>query len=135
MNQHQEGQKLNEKAFTLLEILFVLLIVGFLAAESLRRWDELIEKHGRMAVFAGVAELNSRETMMWAKVMVSEKGWLGDAALFSEFDTDLGKDFKWLKPGPSVQGGRLSFQDRFIVEVGRVQSSKEHPGRWQIHGQ
>jgi prepilin-type N-terminal cleavage/methylation domain-containing protein len=84
---------LNQKAFTLLEILAVLLIVGFVSAASLYRLEQLTSRHTRMVVYAGVAELNCREKMLWANEKLSAKGFLGDKMLFSKLDTELGKDY------------------------------------------
>lgn len=134
MNRLQEGIAIGKKAFTLLEILFVLLIIGFLAAGSLNRWDAMIDEYGRMVVYAGVAELNAREKFVWAKAVVSEEGWQGDAALFSILDTDLGNDFTWMDQEPTVTGGRLAFQDMFTFDLDRMPSKTETPGRWMNHG-
>jgi prepilin-type N-terminal cleavage/methylation domain-containing protein len=134
MIHHREGRISNENAFTLLEILFVLIIIGFLTAGFLKRWDELVERYGRMAVLAGVAELNYREKMVWAKAVVSKEGWQGDAALFSELDTDLGDDFMWMDKRPTITGGHLAFQDIFTFDLSRTPSTAETPGRWINHG-
>jgi prepilin-type N-terminal cleavage/methylation domain-containing protein len=123
----------DHRAFTLLEILFVLLIVAFLTAATLKHWDSLIEHHQTMAVVAGVAELNARETFIWAKTLVSEPGWQDDDGIFMQIDTDLGKDFTWQAPGPSAAGGRLAFQNRFVEKLERLPSTAQNPGRWRIH--
>lgn len=123
----------DDRGFTLIEILFVLLIVGFLTVISLEKWDQLVERHGQMALFGGVAELNARETMLWAKDRVSKQSWRNDVTFFSTMDTDLGRDFEWLAPGPSPAGGRLSFQGRFTVDLERRPSTAQSPGRWTAH--
>lgn len=132
-NHHKDGTQCNDKAFTLLEILFVLLIIGFLSAGSLRKWDAMVEEYGRMVVNAGVAELNAREKFVWAMAVVSKEGWQSDAALFSHLDTNLGKDYAWIGQGPVMDGGRLSFQDRFVFSLVRFPSRAKTPGRWQNH--
>ena len=133
MNQHRDGKFHDSNAFTLLEVLFVLLIIGFLAAGSLYRWDYLVNKYGRMVVHAGVAELNSRETLVWAKVVVSDKGWQDDALLFSKLDKNLGEDYTWLDHGPDNHGGRISFQDMFTFVLVRLPSTATSPGNWRKH--
>jgi prepilin-type N-terminal cleavage/methylation domain-containing protein len=129
---HKE-QVLDARGFTLLEILFVLVIVGFLAVITLERWDALLVRNQTMAVYAAVAELNARETLVWARVKISETGWQGDASLFSEFDADLGEDFSWTGSPPLTSGGQISFQDRFMVSLARNPSTSRTPGRWTIH--
>lgn len=121
---------LNEKAFTLLEILAVLLIVGFLAAASLHRLDEITGKHKRMVVFAGVAELNCREKMLWANEKLSARGFQNDSELFRKMDSDLGKDYTWKHKKPSIDGGYLVFQETMAFRLKRMASSDVSPGRW-----
>ena len=133
MDHQHDGPVRNNRAFSLLEILFVLLIIGFLAAGSLKRWDALVEEYGRMVVYAGTAELNAREKFVWAKAVISEKGWQSDDTLFLRLDTNLGKDYVWLEKGPSIDGGRFAFQDRFRYTLVRFPSTAENPGRWQNH--
>ena len=133
MDHHHDEVLYNDLAFTLLEILFVLLIIGFLAAGALKRWDSMVEEYGRMVVHAGVAELNAREKFVWAKAVVSEKGWQGDAGLFSSLDTNLGKDYVWMGKGPGITGGRLLFQGRFRFSLDRFPSTAKTPGRWKNH--
>jgi prepilin-type N-terminal cleavage/methylation domain-containing protein len=126
--------ELNEKAFTLLEILMVLLIVGFLAAASLYRFEELTGKHARMVVYAGVAELNCREKMAWAAEKLGDRGYQNDRALFSKLDMDLGKDYLWKHRAPAIDGGWLVFQKKMEFRLKRLPSSDESPGRWVADG-
>lgn len=125
---------LNEKAFTLLEILAVLLIVGFLAAASLHRLDELTGNHKRMVVYAGVAELNCREKMLWANEKLSAHGFLGDKVLFSKLDKELGKDYAWKHKAPAIDGGCLVFQKSMEFSLKRTAASDTSPGRWVHNG-
>ena len=135
MNRQACLTDLDERAFTLLEILAVLLIVGFLVAASLHRLDVLVGKHARMAVHSGVAELNCREKMLWARVKLGDKGWRNDQILFSQLDTDLGKEFQWKNKAPAVGGGRLLFQNKSEFVLKRQVSTDESPGRWVVHEQ
>lgn len=126
--------KLNEKAFTLLEILAVLLIVGFLSAASLHRLDQLTSQHTRMVVYAGVAELNCREKMLWVNEKLSAKGFLSDKALFFKLDTELGKDYSWKHKAPAIDGGCLVFQKSMEFRLKRMAASDTSPGRWIANG-
>lgn len=133
MNVSREGKMSDKNAFTLLEVLFVLLIVGFLAAGSLRHWNKMIEEYGWQVAYAGVAELNAREKLIWARAVVSDSGWHDDVILFSTLETDLGNDFNWRSNDPTITGGQLEFQDMFTFELRRLPSSHKTPGHWRIH--
>jgi hypothetical protein len=125
---------LDEKAFSLFELLAVLLIVSFLVAASLPRFEELTEKNIRMAVFGGLSELNCRETMVWANEKLNQAGWRSDGELFKKLDKDLGKDFIWKDKDPGPDGGCIIFQNRNDFILIRQASTNESPGRWFVHG-
>lgn len=133
MTRYRKGLFADTKGFTLLEILFVLVIVAFLTVITLERWEELVDEHRMRAVSACVAELNARETMVWAQALVSTRHWPGDEFLFSKLDGDLGRDFHWAKSGPLIQGGRIVFQGHITVALERLPSTAQSPGRWRIH--
>ncbi|WP_459922324.1 type II secretion system protein [Desulfatiferula olefinivorans] len=133
MNRCRYDRLVGPQGFTLLEVLFVLVIVAFLTVITLERWDELVEEHRIRAVSACVAELNARETMVWAQTLVSTGHWPGDEFLFSKLDNDLGRDFHWAKSGPLIQGGRIVFQGHIAVALERLPSTAQTPGRWRVH--
>jgi prepilin-type N-terminal cleavage/methylation domain-containing protein len=124
-----------ERAFTLLEVLAVLLVLGFLVVASLHKFSELTEKNIKMAVFAGVSEMNCRETMTWAKATLNRGGWDGDTPLFETLDKNLGNDFAWTNGAPAQNGGELIFRSRYPCRLKREMSSKERPGRWVVDEQ
>lgn len=121
---------LDERAFTLLEILMVLLIVGFLSAASLHRFDVVSKRHSRMVVFAGVAELNCREKMIWANEKLAARKFWSDKAIFSRLDKNLGNDYSWKTQGPAIDGGLLVFQNKLEFRLNRIPSTDTRPGGW-----
>ena len=116
--------------FTLIEIIAVLAIISVLAAISLPRFMDVSSNAGNQALSAAVTELNSRESLMWAKIKISPSGWISDEAIFSFFDVTLGNDYKW-SVSPTVEGGVLQFKD-ITVDLQRDASTTFSAGNWQL---
>ena len=116
--------------YTLIEIIAVLAIISVLAAVSLPRFMDVSSNAGNQALSAAVTELNSRESLMWAKIKISPSGWISDEAIFSFFDVTLGNDYKW-SVSPTVEGGVLQFKD-ITVDLQRDASTTFSAGNWQL---
>ncbi len=116
--------------FTLIEIVVVLAIIGLLASISIPRFIDLDKQSGRQVLLSAISELNGRETLTWSKVKISRTGWVDDAGVFAEIDTDLGANFKWT-PRASIVGGNLHFKDQ-LLRLAREPSSVSQAGRWRV---
>lgn len=121
----------DQRGFTLVEIIAVLILLGILAAVAVPRYMDLTTNAQTRALQAGVAELNGRENMTWANIKLSTAGWVSDAAVFAAINTDLGTDYTW-SAAPSVTGGTLRFQTAGATQVlVRTASTTTAPGVWR----
>lgn len=119
----------NQSGFTLIEIIAVLAILAVLASLSIPRFVEVDANAGRQALVSSVAELNSRESLTWSQVKLTATGWVDDAGVFSQLDTDLGPDFKWT-PRAAIDGGRLHFREQ-TLSLEREASLATRAGKWK----
>lgn len=115
--------------FTLIELIAVMAILAVLVSLSIPRFIAVDAGAGRQALLSSVAELNSRESLTWSQVKFSSTGWVDDAGVFSQVDTNLGKDFRWTSAA-AVDGGRLQFREQ-TWNLKRDASLATRAGRWK----
>ena len=125
----KNGYTPNQKGFTLIELISVMVIMGVMASVGVKKMDLIGDTATNRALLEGVKELNIRESLTWTNIKLSPAGWADDAQLFSGLDTDLGSDYKWTA-GPNASGGTLFFRLESIV-LSRTASTTSSIGSWQ----
>lgn len=118
----------NQKGFTLIEIICVLIIMGVIASVAIKKLDLLTDKADLTAIETGVRELKVRESVTWLQIKLSDTGYTDDLDVFNAVDKDLGQGYFW-DPGPDISGGRLHFKSQ-SVNLNRVQSTPKSPASW-----
>ena len=118
----------NQRGFTLIEIIAVLLMLGILAAVAVPRFIDVAASADQRSLDLGVAELNQRETLVWANSMLSDSGWSNDTAIFSQMDMDLGNGYQW--PGAATAGGGILRFGSATAALTRSASTSLSAGRW-----
>ena len=64
----------NQKGFTLLEIMAVLVIIGILSSTTSYRLISLSGSADQKVLSAGIRELNIREMLIWGRFKISSTG-------------------------------------------------------------
>ena len=118
----------NKKGFTLIEVAAVMVIMSVMVSLGVKKLDLLSHTASDRVLEQGVRELNTRETLTWTHIKLSDGGWINDANVFSQLDTDLGLEFKWT-PEPDINGGTLRFRSKSI-QLTRIASSSLSVGWW-----
>ena len=80
----------NQKGFTLIEIISVMIIMGVVASVSIQKFDLLSDAASQRALYAGIKELNIRESLTWTNLKISSAGYTRDEDLYPLIDTNLG---------------------------------------------
>ena len=119
----------NQKGFTLVEIITVLIILSVLAAIAVLQYIDL-EQNAQQKVFDGATvELNGWEGLVEANLKMSATGYQDDAQLMLVVDYNLGTDYDWQAGHPVTVGGDLTFRGQ-TVTLNRTPSDASKPASW-----
>jgi type II secretory pathway pseudopilin PulG len=115
------------------EIIAVLIILGILAAVAVPRYIDLERSARERGLDAAIAEMNGRESLVWAAVKISQTGYGSDTDVTDEMAAgghyNLGPDYVWSAVPPS-DGATLTFQEVATITLNRSDSDTTTPGVW-----
>ena len=100
----------NNKGFTLIEIIAVMIILGLLASVAVPRYVDLENNAKQKAIDTLKSEINARESLVWSKHKISVSGYVSDAKIFGDLDFDFDPNYSWNSGDPKITGGTLQFK-------------------------
>jgi prepilin-type N-terminal cleavage/methylation domain-containing protein len=119
--------KKNQKGFTLIEIIAVLVILGILAAVAIPKYIDMREQAVINAVKGLEAELNARERLTLAQWKLDGTKNQSDHYISPAYD--VGKDFK-TDDGIIVPGGTFVYQSKSVKCDKTVPADVNNPDSW-----
>jgi prepilin-type N-terminal cleavage/methylation domain-containing protein len=119
----------NQKGFTLIELISIMIILGVLGSVAIRKYDNLTNTATERVLATAVKELNVRESLIWTNMKISNEGYTNDTDVYTALNTDIGSRLKW-NPGPTIDGGTLHCESQSIV-LNRTHSINSAAGKWQ----
>ena len=119
----------NQKGFTLIEIIAVLVILGLLAAIALPRYVDLENNAKNKTADTFKSEINGREALTWANHKISASGYVSDAKIFGDLNLDVEPNYRWNPGDPTLSGGTLKFKGEFFT-FSRTASTHLNPAVW-----
>jgi prepilin-type N-terminal cleavage/methylation domain-containing protein len=119
----------NQKGFTLIEIIAVLVILGLLAAIAVPRYIDLESNAKQKTVDTLKAEINGREALTWANHKISASGFVSDEKIFGDLNFDFDPNYQWNPGDPKLSGGTLKFKGEFFT-FSRTASTRLNSAVW-----
>ena len=119
----------NQEGFTLIEIISVIIIMGVMVSVAIKKYDFLSDNAAMTVLKSGLRELNTRETVTWSKIKLSDDGYENDAEVYNAIDKNIGPGYSW-NPVPNISGGTLHFKSQSI-DLTRIPSTTASPGAWK----
>jgi len=121
-----------EKGFTLIELMAILVIIGVMASVAVKKYNNISVSAELRAIEVGISELNSRETLTWANLIINQGNYPGDDAIWALMTTytDIGPSYHWDSGPDKDTGGQISFGSQTVSLI-RQASTKQVAGKWR----
>ena len=120
---------INQKGFTLIEIIAVLVVLGLLASVAVPRYVDLENNAKQKTIDTLKSEINGRESLTWANHKISASGFVSDVKIFGELNFNFDPNYTWNPGNPTASGGILNFKGESFT-LSRTASSYLDPAVW-----
>jgi len=106
----------NEKGFTLIEIIAVLVILGILAAVAVPKYFDLQTKAREKAIYTAISELKVRVNQHFASQLLDGKVIADITYVAADVDTGLGEDFEVTAWDPTTETNTISLTIKYYPD-------------------
>jgi len=113
----------NQKGFTLIEIIAVLVILGILAAVAIPKYIDMREDAVKKSVVGVSSELNARERLTLAQHKLKDL-----SGNYTAPDTVMGPD--WNGGAAVVSGTGFQYQGKTVTCTRTAQATENEPASW-----
>ena len=116
----------NQKGFTLIEILAVIVILGVIVGMGITKFISIDNNAERQGINMAIVDLNGQEMKVWTKGKF-KNGWT-DQEIFDKISYQI-KGYEWVSLDRF--GGELKFK-KTTEQLTRTLSTSQGPARWSL---
>lgn len=116
---------MNNKGFTLVEIMCVLVILGIILAIGVPTIINLNESAEEVGINMAMIDLNGREMKCWTEIKLGSN-WDEDKKVFDSCSYDM-PNYQWITLNPG--SGQIKFKET-TISLNRKLSTASRPAEW-----